>query len=148
IAGICVLIPFAIFQMMHWTDLFSSIPVLAVCLIVSLLIWYLFARVMTAKTAKGARIYVGVLGFQEFMNRVDGERLRTMPPTTFERFLPYAMALGVEHHWAQAFAGIIKDPPSWYTGPGVYTPGMVFNPILFSSSMHSMATDMHQVFIS
>ena len=80
------------------------------------------------------------------MNRVDGERLKRMPPTTFEKFLPYAMALGVEHHWAQAFAGIVQDPPQWYVGPGGYAGG--FNPIFFSSSMHSMATDMHQVFVS
>jgi len=89
-----------------------------------------------------------VLGFQEFMNRVDADRLKTMPPNTFEKFLPYAMALGVEHHWAQAFAGIIKDPPTWYAGPVGYGYGMAFNPILFSSSMHGMATDMHQVFVS
>jgi uncharacterized membrane protein len=95
---------------------------------------------------KGARTRVAVLGFQEFMNRVDGERLKRMPPTTFEKFLPYAMALGVEHHWAQAFAGIVQDPPQWYVGPGGYAAG--FNPIFFSSSMHSMATDMHQVFVS
>ena len=101
---------------------------------------------MTAKTVKGARTQIAVLGFQEFMNRVDAERLKLMPPTTFEKFLPYAMALGVEHHWAQAFAGIVKDPPQWYVGPGGYVAG--FNPIFFSSSMHSMATDMHQVFVS
>src|SRR6202165_5026704 len=103
---------------------------------------------MTAKTVKGGRFHVAVLGFQEFMNRVDAERLKVMPPTTFEKFLPYAMALGVEHHWAQAFAGIVKDPPSWYVAPGGYVPGMGFNPIFFSSSMHNMATDMHQVFVS
>jgi uncharacterized membrane protein len=108
-------------------------------------IWWLFARVMTAKTVKGARTHVAVLGFQEFMNRVDAERLKIMPPTTFEKFLPYAMALGVEHHWAQAFAGIVKDPPQWYVSPGGYG---AFNPIFFSSSMHSMASDMHQVFVS
>ena len=117
-----------------------------VCLPISALIWFLFARVMTAKTVKGARTRVAVLGFQEFMNRVDAERLKVMPPTTFEKFLPYAMALGVEHHWAQAFAGIVKDPPQWYAGPGGYVGG--FNPIFFSSSMHSMASDMHQVFVS
>src|SRR5208282_5269005 len=114
--------------------------------IMSAVIWFLFARVMTAKTVKGARTRVAVLGFQEFMNRVDADRLKLMPPTTFEKFLPYAMALGVEHHWAQAFAGIVKDPPGWYVGPGGgYVPGTFFNPILFSSSMNSMATDMHQV---
>jgi uncharacterized membrane protein YgcG len=118
-----------------------------VCVPLAVLIWWLFARVMTAKTVAGARTHIAVLGFQEFMNRVDAERLKVMPPTTFEKFLPYAMALGVEHHWAQAFAGIVKDPPSWYVGPG-YMPGMGFNPIFFSSSMQNMTTDMHQVFVS
>jgi uncharacterized membrane protein YgcG len=103
---------------------------------------------MTAKTLKGARTHIAVLGFQEFMNRVDAERLKVMPPDTFEKFLPYAMALGVEHHWAQAFDGIIKNPPSWYAAPAGYGYGMAFNPILFSSSMHGMAADMHQVFVS
>jgi len=119
-----------------------------VCGIISAIIWWLFARQMTAKTVKGGRTQVAILGLQEFMNRVDKDRLQRMPPDTFEKYLPYAMALGVEHHWAQAFAGIVKDPPSWYAAPAGYAYGMGFNPILFSSSMHSMASDMHQVFVS
>jgi hypothetical protein len=147
-AAFCILVPFAIFQYMRWADFLSSVPVLIVCLVIAAVIWWLFARQMTAKTLKGSRIHTAVLGFQEFMNRVDAERLKTMPPDTFEKFLPYAMALGVEHHWAQAFAGIVKDPPTWYAAPAGSGYGMVFNPILFSSSMHGMATDMHQVFVS
>jgi uncharacterized membrane protein len=100
---------------------------------------------MTAKTLTGARSTVAVLGFQEFMNRVDKDRIQRMPPDTFEKYLPYAMALGVEHHWAQAFDGIIKDPPSWYVSPNGY---VGFSPLFFSSSMHSMASDMNQVFTS
>jgi uncharacterized membrane protein len=146
-AGIGILIPFAILQFIGWANLFNSVPLLIVCAAISVVIWWLFARVMTAKTVKGARTHVAVLGFQEFMNRVDAERLKRLPPTTFEKYLPYAMALGVEHHWAQAFAGIVKDPPQWYAGPGGSYPG-VFNPVFFSSSMHSMASDMHQVFVS
>ena len=147
-AAIAILIPFGVFQYLGWANFFNSAPLLIVCGLLSGLIWWLFARVMTAKTVKGSRIRIAVLGFQEFMNRVDAERLKVMPPTTFEKYLAYAMALGVEHHWAQAFAGIVKDPPSWYTAPGGYPPGMGFNPIFFSNSMHSMATDMHQVFVS
>ena len=146
-AAVAIIVPFAIFQYMGWANFFNSAPLLIVCGAISVAIWWLFARVMTAKTVKGARTRIAVLGFQEFMNRVDADRLKLMPPTTFEKYLAFAMALGVEHHWAQAFAGIIKDPPNWYVGPGgVYGAG--FNPIFFSSSMHSMATDMHQVFVS
>jgi len=147
-AAVAILVPFAVAQYIGWANFLNSIPLLMGCVPISALIWWLFARVMTAKTVKGARTCIAVLGFQEFMNRVDAERLKTMPPTTFEKFLPYAMALGVEHHWAQAFAGIVKDPPSWYVAPGGYAPGMGFNPIFFSSSMHGMAADMHQVFVS
>jgi uncharacterized membrane protein len=147
-AAIGILVVLAIVQYLQWANFFTSIPLLIGCLAISALIWWLFARVMTAKSPKGSRTRVAVLGFQEFMNRVDKDRLKVMPPTTFEKFLPYAMALGVEHHWAQAFAGIVKDPPTWYVGPGGFYAGAMFNPILFSSSMNSMATDMHQVFVS
>jgi Predicted membrane protein (DUF2207) len=145
-AAIGILIPFGILQLLGWANFFNSAVLLIVCGLISAVIWWLFAREMSAKTVKGAKTRIAVLGFQEFMNRVDADRLKVMPPTTFEKFLPYAMALGVEHHWAQAFTGIVKDPPQWYAGPGGYVG--VFNPIFFSSSMHSMATDMHQVFVS
>jgi uncharacterized membrane protein YgcG len=127
-----------------WKNLFNSVPLLIGSGLISALIWWLFARQMTAKTVLGARTLVAVLGFQEFMNRVDADRIKRLPPDTFEKYLPYAMALGVEQHWAQAFAGIVKDPPSWYVSQGAYA----FNPIFFSSSMHGMASDMHQVFVS
>ena len=97
------------------------------------------------KPCRVRRTRIAVLGFQEFMNRVDADRLKRMPPDTFEKYLPYAMALGVEHHWAQAFAGIIQNPPNWYVSPNGMTG---FNPVFFSSSMHNMASDMHQVFVS
>ena len=146
VAAIAIVAVFGILQYLGWANFFNSALLLVVCVPLSALMFWLFARVMSAKTMKGARTQVAVLGFQEFMNRVDADRLKVMPPTTFEKFLPYAMALGVEHHWAQAFAGIVKDPPQWYVGPGGYVGG--FNPIFFSSSMHSMASDMHQVFVS
>jgi uncharacterized membrane protein len=140
--------PFLILQFAGIKDVFTSVGLLVVCATLSALIWWLFAREMTAKTVKGGRTRIAILGFQEFMNRVDADRLKRMPPDTFEKFLPFAMALGVEHHWAQAFAGIIQNPPTWYVAPGKNPSATGFNPILFSNSMHSMAGDMHQVFVS
>ena len=113
--------------------------------IIAVLIVFLFARVMTAKSQKGVRTKVEILGFQEFVNRVDSDRLKRLPPDTFEKFLPYAMALGIENRWAKAFQGIMQNPPNWYVGP---TPNMEFNPIYFTGSMHAMATDAHQAFVA
>jgi len=137
--------PFALMQFTGFKNVFSAVSPLIVAAMVSAMIWWLFAREMKAHTVKGAQARIHVLGFQEFMTRVDADRLKRMPPDTFEKFLPFAMALGVEHNWAQAFAGIVQNPPTWYASPGGYS---TFNPIFFSSSMHSMASDMHQTFVS
>ena len=144
-AGILIVLAFLAAPFLGYQAMFNSIVLLFVCGAISLVIWWLFARQMSAKTVNGGRTRIAVLGFQEFMNRVDADRLKRMPPDTFEKYLPYAMALGVEHHWAQAFAGIIQNPPTWYVSPNGMTG---FNPIFFSSSMHNMASDMHQVFVS
>jgi uncharacterized membrane protein len=144
-AIVAILLPFGVLQYFGVKDFFSSPLLLVGSLAISAVIWYLFARVMTAKTVQGGKTMVAVLGFQEFMNRVDADRLKRMPPDTFEKYLPYAMALGVEHHWARAFAGIIKDPPSWYVSHNGMTS---FNPVFFSNSMHGLASDMNQVFTS
>lgn len=110
----------------------------------AVIIIILFARIMTARSMKGVRTRIEILGFQEFMNRVDADRLKRMPPDTFEKFLPYAMALGVEHRWAKAFQGIVQNPPTWYEG----TYGANFNTWLFMNSLNSMAVDTTSAFVS
>jgi uncharacterized membrane protein len=67
-----------------------------------------------------------------------------MPPDTFEKFLPYAMALGVEHHWAKAFEGIIQNPPTWYQSYG----GQPFTTFYFISSLGSMTQTASSTFVS
>jgi len=147
IAIIFILGPFAALQFFGMADFFNSIGLLIVSVLISALIWWLFARQMTAKTMNGARTRIAVLGFQEFIRRVDADRLKRMPPDTFEKYLPFAMALGIEQIWAQKFAGLIQNPPSWYVSPTPYPMGG-FNPIFFTNSMHLMSNDMHQVFVS
>jgi hypothetical protein len=147
IAIIFILGPFAALQFFGIADFFNSIGLLMVSVLISALIWWLFARQMTAKTINGARTRIAVLGFQEFIRRVDADRLKRMPPDTFEKYLPFAMALGIEQIWAQKFAGLIQNPPSWYVSPTPYPMGG-FNPIFFTNSMHLMSNDMHQVFVS
>ena len=144
-AAVAIALFAAALHYLGWMNLLNSVPLLIVSVLISAVIWWLFARQMTAKTLLGVRTVVAIHGFEEFMNRVDADRIKRLPPDTFEKYLAYAMALGVEQHWAQAFAGIIKDPPNWYVGA---TPYSAFNPIFFASSMHGMASDMNQVFVS
>jgi len=143
IGVLCTALPFVVGQLLGWVNILDSAGLLILSAVLSLIIVFLFARIMTAKSLKGVRTKVEILGLQEFINRVDSDRLKRMPPDTFEKILPYAMALGIENHWAKAFQGIMQNPPSWYGGP---TPYVGFNPIFFASSMHAMASDAHQAF--
>ena len=113
-------------------------------IVLAVAIIFFFSRIMTAKSLKGVRTRVEILGFQEFMNRVDADRLKRMPPDTFEKYLPYAMALGVEHRWARAFQGIVQNPPSWYEGG--YGPN--FNTWLFMHDLGAMTADTTSAFVS
>ena len=136
-------LPFVVAQLLGWASIVDSPGLLILSGILALVVVFLFARIMTAKSLKGVRTKIEILGLQEFINRVDADRLKRMPPDTFEKILPYAMALGIENRWAKAFRGIVQDPPTWYVGP---TPYMAFNPIFFAGSMHAMAMDAHQAF--
>ncbi len=138
-------LPFVIVQLLGWGNVLDSIGLLIASGFIALIIVFLFARIMTAKSLKGVRTKVEILGLQEFITRVDADRLRRMPPDTFEKILPYAMALGIENHWAKAFQGIVQNPPTWYVGP---VPYVGFNPIFFAGSMHAMAMDAHQAFVA
>jgi uncharacterized membrane protein len=132
--AILIASPYALLQWLQITDFFAGkVPAFA-SVAVALLIVVLFGRQLTAKTLLGARTKIQVLGFEEFMNRVDGDRLKRMPPDTFEKYLPYAMALGVEHHWAKAFEGIVQNQPSWYQSAGGYP----FSPPLFVNNVNYM----------
>ncbi len=138
-------LPFVIVQLLRWASVIDSPGLLIASAILALIVVFLFARIMTAKSQKGVHTKVEILGLQEFITRVDADRLKRMPPDTFEKILPYAMALGIENRWARAFQGIVQNPPTWYVGP---TPYMNFNPIFFAGAMHSMAMDAHQAFVS
>lgn len=98
-----------------------------------------FGWFMPCRTAKGARELEQILGFQEFLSRVDADRMQRMikTPEMFEKFLPYAMALGVESHWAKQFETIATNPPQWYTG---YGPSPGFNTMLFTNNLSRMST--------
>lgn len=69
---------------------------------------------------------------------MESDRYKRMitSPEMFERFLPYAMAFGVEKKWAAAFEGMYTQPPDWYRGD--WRGG--FHPVYFAHSMGSMTS--------
>ena len=88
---------------------------------------------MSAPTPAGRAVMDRIAGFKQYLSIAEGERLDRMtgatdaPPETlqtFERLLPYAIALGVENKWADRFAAQLAAATvaqqagafAWYSG--------------------------------
>jgi uncharacterized membrane protein len=96
-----------------------------------------FALIMPARTVAGVHAREATLGFKEFLSRVEEDRYKRMitSPQLFEKYLPYAMAFGVEEKWANAFKDIYREPPQWYSGGAG-----PFNLSSFSRSISTMSS--------
>ena len=113
--------------------------ILAASLVPAGILTLIFGRFMPRKTKKGSIAAVNVAGFEEFVRRVEKDRIERMAnedPTVFERLLPYAMALGVADQWAEAFDGIFKGQPGWFVGPT----GQTFHSYIF---VHNLGSAIH-----
>jgi len=73
-------------------------------------------RLLSARTIAGARTLAKVLGFKEFLGRVEKDHIERLErtPELFEKYLPYAMALRVEEKWTQVFDNVTVPAPQWY----------------------------------
>jgi uncharacterized membrane protein len=102
---------------------------------------------MPARTTNGTRALEGVLGFEDFLAHVESDRFNRMikTPEMFEKFLPFAMALGVEKNWSKAFANIYTQPPQWYQGGSFGPPFFAYG---FVNSLNSMSTQAASTFAS
>jgi len=115
------------------------------CILTGLVV-FAIGRFMPAKTRAGASAYMDILGFQEFMNRAEKDRLERMgDKDLFSKFLPYAIALDVADNWAKAFEGIYQEPPDWYISPVGFR---TFSPHGFSDSISSMTSSLGSAMFS
>ena len=73
-------------------------------------------RMLTPRTDAGSRALAKVMGFRDFLGRVEKDPIQRVEksPDLFEKYLPYAMALRVESKWSQAFGNLSVPAPQWY----------------------------------
>jgi len=121
---------------------------LAIALGLCGLIVLAFARIMPRKTRKGVRALEDVLGMAEYIRRAEVDRMEfhdapEKNPQTFEKLLPYAIALNLTSIWTKQFADLMQEPPQWYTGRAT-----VFHPHLFTLSMLHLTSGMERTFVS
>ncbi|MDQ3245394.1 MAG: DUF2207 domain-containing protein [Pseudomonadota bacterium] len=98
------------------------LPLLALPLVISAFFW------IAAPTREGRAVLDRIAGFRQYLLIAEGERLdRLHPPkdtpALFERYLPYAIALGVENRWADRFRSVLAAAATqgqqqfgWYSG--------------------------------
>ena len=99
---------------------------------------FVFGFITSVKTADGVATKEWILGFKEYLQIAEKDRINfanapEKKPETFEKFLPFAIVLGVEKAWAKEFEGIYITPPNWYSGPS----GTGFSAIAFTNSLSS-----------
>jgi uncharacterized membrane protein len=108
----------------------------------------LFHFLLKAPTIAGRQLLDQVEGFKMFLGAVDADRLnRVMPPDqtpqTFEKFLPYALALDVEQAWAEKFSNVLaaagQSPGSDHAG---YTPSFYSGAALGAASYGSFTSSL------
>jgi uncharacterized membrane protein YgcG len=123
----------------------NTSPVLMASLAAMVAMNILFHHLLKAPTLLGRRTLDKIEGFKMYLGTAEKERLKwTVPvdktPETFERFLPYALALGVEQEWAEKFSDVLAAAgredstssyhPVWYQGSSLKS----FNPSSFATS--------------
>ena len=118
---------------MLWNAAYQRLSFWMLPLLVGLVaINWIFWRLIKQPTIEGKRIMDEIEGFRMYLGAVEGESLRQLhppeqTPELFEKYLPYALALGVEHAWADRFTDVLNraatEPgdtqgyrPSWYHG--------------------------------
>lgn len=105
-------------------------PMVFVVLGVIVLAHFVFAWLLRAPTARGRLLMDKLEGFRSYLEIAEKDELnlRNPPektPELFERYLPFALALGVEQKWAEKFAAVFARlagqqgtsyRPAWYRG--------------------------------
>ena len=70
---------------------------------------------MPAKTRKGAESAARWSAFKMYLERIESLTDLTQAGELFERYLPYAIAFGINTSWVHKFAGLASTPqPIWY----------------------------------
>ncbi len=106
-----------------------------------------FLGIMSKRTEYGDKILEKILGFQEFIDTAEKDRLEMMfeqNPSYFYNILPYAMVMGLSSKWAKHFEGMSLEPPNWYRGAAYST----FSALAFTSALNNSFNSLNSAMTS
>ena len=103
-----------------------------------------FGSTLKSYTQEGRKLADEVAGFKMYLSVTEKDRMNLLnppdrTPETFEKYLPFALALDVEQRWSEQFASVFAGmaaegrpyAPMWYYG-AYWNPA---NPAAFASSI-------------
>ena len=104
-------VPIWRFKWYHWASA-------VLCIVTGIYLLVLSFR-YRKRTKRNNELYGRALGFRDFLDVADRERLEALVeenPMYFYDILPYAYALGLTDRWMKKFEGMLVDPAEWYRG--------------------------------
>ena len=115
LAGLGVILAAVLLFLLPNTPPYTSLFCLPLALASGIIALFIAAGAMPQKTDKGAEARATWQAFRTFLQDVEKYTDVTQKTEIFERFLPYAIAFGMERQWINRFAKIPNTtPPIWY----------------------------------
>lgn len=75
------------------------------------------ARYMPRKTPKGSEAAARWNAFRRYLEHIEKYTNVAESKEQFEKYLPYAVAFGIDKTWVEKFARVDTPAPRWYTPP-------------------------------
>lgn len=137
----------SLYYLSYLASFLASVSITFIAL-VNVIFFYLLKNI----SPQARKMFDAIEGFKEYLAATEKGRLNMLhpperTPELFEKYLPYALALGVEQRWAEQFSDVLGNvsltgeaggySPSWYSGMGT---GLA-SASEFSSSLSSSFTD-------
>lgn len=110
---------------------------IAVLILLLVIVNVIYAFLIKAYTKEGRRIKDEIEGFKLFIKTASEDEIKEQTPETFDKYFPYAYALGLENDWAKKFESVLESynyEPNWCTGMYV---GSTFRATAFTNSFSS-----------
>jgi len=85
--------------------------------ITAVVIVWVFAPHMPRRTARGAQEQRKWEAFRNYLSDLTRFQDMESAQQSFEKYLPYAIAFGVEKRWVRRFEGLNVPSPTWYHPP-------------------------------
>jgi uncharacterized membrane protein YgcG len=142
-----ILVPQLFFSLFLSQEFGLALPLIALALGITN---GLFIVLLKSPTRLGRKVMDEIEGFKLYLSVAEKDRLNLLnppeqTPELFEKYLPFALALGVDNEWSEQFTSILSTAG---TGGGNYQPTWYVGHHFRASRLSSFSSDLNSSFSS